>query len=256
MPTEIVSDQARTDSSQLADRLDATIGETSSGIGAMLSELVRRSLRSGVSEIGDSLHDFAEEKVGIAVERQMPEIAEAANAVAESASQRVVSEAIGDIESKIEVAEGNAVDRSKHHVEEIVGTVRESLDQTRNMTIERSDASERKIEELRDKARGTWRKLMKEFEEVNQTNEKLRKELGAVKQQFQQQLEQQSSESGKRYAELVKQNELLAQRLVTLEQPRGIKALFAKIGGKKKKATEANIEQSDTGTETDTAQES
>ena len=249
MAGEIVSDgDSRTDTSSLVDRMDSTIGEASSGIGAMMSELVRRSLRNGVSDIGSSLHEFAAEQVEVAVEQKMPEVAEAADSVAESTSKRIVNEAVSEMterqramESKIETAETNAVDRSINHVEQVVGNVRESVTETRNLTLERSEASERKIDELREKARGTWKKLMHEFESVNETNTKLQKELKSVRSK----LDEQTTAAATRHEsltqqcdQLLKQNELLAERLAALEQPRGIKKLFSKFGKKKKEEGE------------------
>ncbi|MBW3600813.1 MAG: hypothetical protein KY475_26545, partial [Planctomycetes bacterium] len=56
----------------LVERLDPALGEASSGIGVLLSELVRRTLRGGVAKIEEEMHEFVEEKLELAVEERMP----------------------------------------------------------------------------------------------------------------------------------------------------------------------------------------
>lgn len=232
----------------LGDRLDSVIGETSSGIGALLSELLRRSLKSGVTDLGDSLGEFADEQVEMAVERQMPVIAEAADAVAESTSKRVVQAAIDELngqtakaqeamECKIDEVESKAFDRSKDHVNEVVREVRETIEKTREDATASQNSSETKIEELREKARQSWRKLVEEITKVKeahnslvQKNDKLREELGQVYQKHLQQVEA----AEQRYAALLDRNQVFEMRLAALEKPKGIKAVFAKFRGKGK----------------------
>lgn len=255
----------------LADRLDASIGETSSGIGALLSELVRRSLRAGVTDIGESLVGYAEEQVEIAVQRQMPSIAEAADAVAESTSKRIVSKAVDeiqertdrqkeDLESKIESAESRAFDRSCSRIDEVVTQVSHAIDETRSMAAESKDTSEKKIQELSERAKQSWRKLVGQFDSISQVHEQLRhqhadllakhEELGqrheSLQSQFaelqaqnqravevirdlQSKLEASIGASESRHGEWTQQATALADRLAILEQPRGLKALFAKF---------------------------
>ncbi len=179
-------------SNHLGERLDTAIGETSSGIGALLSELVRRSLKTGVSEIGESLIDFARERVEIAVERQMPLVAEAADAVAESTSKRVIQSAVDELkeesakqkqelESEIHATESRVLDQSILHIEEAVSEVRQSIDQTRHLAVEGVDSSERKIEELREKARQSWKKFVDQFATINDAHAKLQVDHEALR---------------------------------------------------------------------------
>ena len=218
MQGEIVSSDQQIQTTSLGERLDPVIGETSSGIGALMGELVRRSLKEGVSGLGDSLVEYAEEKVENAVQQQMPVISEAADAVAESTSKRVIKDAVHEINEK----------SAKEFFD-----VRQRLDETRNLAVEGNDSSERKIEELREKARRSWHKLMEELTSVNTANEKLR----AEQQQLRTAIVEQTQAAEQRYSALLSQNQLLEERLAALEQPRGIKKLFSKImgGGKKKK---------------------
>ncbi|MEZ6086681.1 MAG: hypothetical protein R3C05_01345 [Pirellulaceae bacterium] len=147
-------DHVRAD--DLGEQLDSIIGETSSGMGALLSELLRRSLKSGISDIGKSLGLFAEEKAKEAVERQMPRITETANSVAESTSTRVVETATEEwtqksekqrqeIETKIQEAETTAIDRSRVHVDEVVSEVRQSINETQAAASQHYEASGQKL---------------------------------------------------------------------------------------------------------------
>lgn len=252
MEAEVLPTNQNSSQSALGDRLDASIGETSSGIGALLSELLRRSLKAGVSDIGDSLVTYAEEKVEAAVQQQMPEIAEAADAVAQSTSSRVVAEAVAklneqaekqqqSLESKINAAEVSSVNRSRDHVKEVLNEVHESIKNTRDLAEKGSESSQRNIEALREKARQSWRKLREEFATVNEAqkrlredNKKLSKTLAQVTTQHRQQIE--STEA--KFAELLEINQRLEERLAMLEQPRGIQGLFAKLRGRNKTASQ------------------
>lgn len=256
-------DQRRPD--ELGDRLDSVIGETSSGMGALISELIRRSLKSGVSDIGQSLGLFAEEKVEVAIQQQMPAIAEAADEVAESTSKRVVKAVADELtekaekqkqetEAKIQEVGSSAFDRSRSHVAEVVSQVRQSITETQAMASDHQEASNQKLEELQQKGRKTWQKIKDELEVLRTTHRKSQEELALLDRarrqlheentqlkdelrQVRQQAEQQSEEN----ARLRSQHEVFEERLAKLEQPKGLRALFAKMGGGSKKGPEANL---------------
>ncbi len=262
MQGEIISSDQQTTPSPLGDRLDEAIGETSSGIGALLSELLRRSLKTGVSDIGESLVEFAEEKVEAAVQEQMPGIAEAADKVAQSTSKRVVREAVDDLaaqsarqqqylEAKIDAAESSVFDRARNHVEEVLTEVHESIDQTRNLAVQSNDTAQQKIEELRAKARQSWRKLKEEFSAVDDAHQMLRREHENLRENIAQVCDRQRQQieaAAKSCTELHLQIQRLEERLAFLEQPRGIKGLIAKFRGGGKAASE-QAEQQTTGSE-------
>ena len=250
MQSEILPPDQQTTQSPLGDRLDASIGETSSGIGAMLSELVRRSLKAGVSDIGESLVTFAEEQVEVAVQQQMPGIAQAADAVAQSTSSRVVGEAVAklneqstqqqqQLESKIDAAEASSVNRSRDHVNEVLSEIHASINNTRDLAVEGSESSQRNIDALREKARRSWRKLRKEFAAVNDAHKSLRKEHERLVQTFDDAKTQHRREihaAEEKLSELLEFNQRLEERIALLEQPRGIQGLIAKFRGRNKKA--------------------
>jgi hypothetical protein len=59
---------------ELADQVDPAIGEASSVIGAMTTEIVRRSLRGGVLQIGRELSAFVGQEVDLQIAEQRPVI--------------------------------------------------------------------------------------------------------------------------------------------------------------------------------------
>lgn len=248
--SEILSDLEepngkRREPDALGDRLDSAIGETSSGMGAMLSELIRRSLKSGVSDIGKSLGTFAEEQVEQAVARQMPAIAEAADEVAESTAKRIVNSVAKDwseksekqqeeIAARLQTVESSAIDRSRMHVDQIISQVRHTISETQAMASQHQETSEQKLEEIQQRGRRTWNKIKEELElfsssqrHLQEENAALRAELASVRQQAQTQLEEN--------IQLESRQVRIEARLAKLEEPKGLRGLFAKMGGGSKK---------------------
>jgi hypothetical protein len=76
----------------LVERLDPALGEATSGMGALLTELIRRTLRGGVQRIDDELQSQVEEKVDATVAERMPLIESAAGQAAEVKARQVVGE--------------------------------------------------------------------------------------------------------------------------------------------------------------------
>ncbi len=257
-------------SAQLGDRLDASIGETSSDIGTLIGDLVHRSLKVGVSDLGNSLSDFAEEQVDQAIQRQLPVITEAADAVAQSTAKLVVQQSVVEIndaitdqkrtlESKIEAAESSAVDRSRTHVEAVVDEVQLKIDETRSLAIQGQDTSEKKIQLLRERGKQTWQKFQVEFTSINEAYDRLRDEHDKLRHEhadlveklalINKVTEQHVERTQQEHSAILQQNRLLEERLALLEQPRGIKGLFAKLrGGSKSSSTKNSSSPSDTDT--------
>jgi len=84
--------------------MDPSIGEASSVMGAMLTELLRRSLRGGVMRLGEELHGYASERVEAAIVEQTPALERAATVVAETAARAtaatVAQEQVQSVEEK------------------------------------------------------------------------------------------------------------------------------------------------------------
>src|SRR5438034_8013789 len=79
----------------LVDRMDPAIGEASSVMGAVLTELLRRSLRGGVLKISDELQAFVCDKVEGTLAERTPVIEQQASEVAGNTARAVAAEVAG-----------------------------------------------------------------------------------------------------------------------------------------------------------------
>ena len=99
---------------------------------------------------------------------------------------------------------------------------------------------------LKENARTKWKKLVAELESLTSANSDLRQLVSVLQNQLsesatshQQMLQQIQSESASHVKLLQEQNQQLDTRLAELEKPKGLKGMWQKIaGGKKKKETE------------------
>jgi len=98
--TDVVSGSAFTDlhQAQLVDQMDSSIGEATSVMGAMVQEIIRRSLRGGVLQIGRELHNYVGEQVGMQIVAQAPAIERTAAATALARATEVVREGLAGVE--------------------------------------------------------------------------------------------------------------------------------------------------------------
>jgi hypothetical protein len=76
----------------LVERLDPAIGELSSVMGAMMTELLRRTLRGSVRQIDDELQGHVAEKVDATISHRLPEIEHSAAQAAEKAAREAATE--------------------------------------------------------------------------------------------------------------------------------------------------------------------
>ncbi len=99
VPTEITSDNPGLDIARpLTDSMDQAIGEATSVMGAVVTELMRRSLRGGVSKVGEQLQVYVAEQVDAMIGERLPGIEQnvmiAAESTAQIAATKVVAEEI------------------------------------------------------------------------------------------------------------------------------------------------------------------
>ena len=242
MSMDQLSQPIQPTTNSLPEQLDDAIGEASTGIGVMLSELVRRSLKGGVANIDQTLQGFAEAQVHSAVERQMPQVAETASSVAESTSARLIQEQVTP-----------TVDQLTGQVREFEGKLETETERLGQQFIETAAEADRRLTEtsehlgsLKENARTKWKKLVAELESLTSANSDLRQLVSVLQNQLsesatshQQMLQQIQSESASLVKLLQEQNQQLDARLAELEKPKGLKGMWQKIaGGKKKKETE------------------
>src|SRR6516162_9705404 len=88
----VAESENRKDALELLERLDPAIGEATSMVGAMLTELLRRTLRGGVVRIGDEMHGFVSDKVDTVIAQRTPGLEQRAAEVAEHAARTAATE--------------------------------------------------------------------------------------------------------------------------------------------------------------------
>jgi len=88
----IVEQENNKDVLGLVEHLDPAIGEATSVVGAMLTELLRRTLRGGVMRIGDEMHGYVTNKVDAVITERTPVLEQLAADVAEHTARAAATE--------------------------------------------------------------------------------------------------------------------------------------------------------------------
>ena len=257
----------------LAGQLDSAIEETSSGIGMMIADVVRRSLIGGVSDIERTISGVASERVEAAVDAQMPAFAEAAHRVAESTSNRVVKSAIQESETRTRDEVQTTIKTAVTAVEETVQQKSESLQQANNETRQRVDDTIENIAQLQERSQQSWKRVKSQFESIGSeltdakaqltslrddvcnglsTAERTDAELREVVSQLMHKHERTSEATVSQLRQLIatcqrlqEQNDQLRERIVELEKPKGLKAVWQKFKPGRKSSTDETAEDAD-----------
>lgn len=234
----------------LLDRMDSSIGEVSAGIGSLLTELVRRSLRGGVSNIDHHLEEFAHEQVQTAVERQLPLVRTVANEVAGATSREIAQTAVARIAEETETKTQHmatslqATDRRltdviasteaqiRETTQAVHSTVERLQEETRKSTTQleeklvatkqETDVHLQSFEaELRENAKRSWQKVNQQLDElrgqtavISTLTERLT-QADAARQQLEQLLKHSQAEYRQAVGELHQQLETSVRKLET-----------------------------------------
>lgn len=251
----------------LLERMDPAIGETTSVLGAIMTEFLRRTLRGGVLQIGKELHTFVDEKVDAAIVDRTPGLERVASEVAEhaarSAATEVALEEVRALESRtreshdslssqIQEATRHAHATTQDTAKNLTGRIEEAkkqadetvLETAKNLVIQIKEAAKRvgddahaevtqKVEELHERSRQSYSQVHERLDAHDKTGQTILK-------QFQEEQKNRKAENQALKAEIQKLTNLFRtanDRLAELEKPRGILArlgqlLFGK--GKKK----------------------
>lgn len=212
----------------LVERLDPALGEASSGIGVLLSELVRRTLRGGISKIEEEMQDFVDEKVDLTVADRMPAFEEAATRTAEHKARTVADEAVEGVRSE-----------AREAAERLTGEIGQTRDQAFQQLQESSEKLSGEIAQTEERAKNVsdqlsdiTQKSQKSYQAVRDELDKLNSNLAEVRGQLQEQM-------NRHMVQLDARNAQLEARIAELEKPRGLRALWAwfgsLFGGKSKK---------------------
>ena len=168
------------DSQPLVERMDSAIGEASTSIGMIMSELVRRSLRGGVGEIGSSIHSFARDQVDEAVGEAMPRIESVVEKIAESTSTRITNVAVNRIGEELKIVESRTTEQTHVIAARIKADSEAAFETVHRVIGESRENTEKTAQELRDlqlRAKDSWKKVQLELTNGNEGRGRLERQL-------------------------------------------------------------------------------
>lgn len=230
----------------LLERMDPAIGETTSVLGAIMTEFLRRTLRGGVLQIGKELHTFVDEKVDAAIVDRTPALertaAEVAEHAARSAATEVAHEEVRALESRtrdaqqtlatqIQEASRHAQTTTHEAARNLAGQIEEAKKHAQNAVLETAnglvsqikEAAKRvgesahaqmtqKVEDLHERSRQSYSQVHERIDAHDKNGQMLKAQI----------------------QKLTHQLRLLNDRLEELEKPRGIRAWFGRLFGRGK----------------------
>lgn len=223
----------------LAERMDPAIGEATSVMGAVLTELLRRTLRGGVMQIGGELHGFVSEKVDATLAERTPAIEQAAVEVAgkaaRTAATEVVVEEVHALERRTQEADRDLAGKVEAGARELAAKIQDA----ERRVAETTQAEMHEFMARAKEGTAVFKARLSALEitaaELGKVSEKLRQDLAR-------QLDEHRDGLHAEVEELRRHNGELAARLAELERPRGLRALTARLFGRGKEAGGAEPE--------------
>jgi chromosome segregation ATPase len=225
----------------LVERLDPAIGEATSVVGAMLSELLRRTLRGGVLRIGDEMHGFVSEKLDVAIAERTPGLEQLAAEVAEHAARTTATEVAteevhaleqrtkeSDLElaGKITEAQRAAEQRTQESAEALVSQIKESEQRCQG-------ALDEELQTLIERSRERSNRLKARFAEHAKLIAGLTKQLEGLHKDLARMVQDSHVELRDAIHRLEHEQKSLATRVAELEKPRGLRALWLRLFGRR-----------------------
>jgi hypothetical protein len=167
----------------LLDRMDPSIGEASSVMGAMVTELIRRSLRGGVMSIGTELSCYVTEKVDATIDERKPVMEQIAHEVADNTARTAASEVAREEVSQLErTARANdemlaaKIDETASSTQRVATELTSRIEETQKHVHEEIEQTERRVTDLtHEKARDLTCQIETTEKRVTETT---RAELG------------------------------------------------------------------------------
>jgi hypothetical protein len=256
MPNDLTT-QAEPESAKLAvpllERMDPAIGETTSVLGAIMTEFLRRTLRGGVLQIGKELHTFVDEKVDAAIVDRSPALertaAEVAEHAARSAATEIAHEEVRALESRTRDATQETANSLANRIEEAKKQAQDAVFQTANgLVTQIKEAAKRvgeaahaevtqKVEDLHERSRQSYAQVHERLDALGKMEQTLAKQL--QEQQNHRKAENQALKT--EIQKLTNQLRLVNDRLAELEKPRGLRAWLGRLFGRKPKTPENSV---------------
>jgi hypothetical protein len=241
----------------LAGSLDQAIGEATTVMGTMVTELMRRSLRGGVLKIGEQLETYVGECVDQTIGERRPVIEEMASAVAEQTAHTTAAKLVGEevysLEQRTTEADRALAGQIEEKRQELTMRIDEGDQRAMQMTHEKareltgqiettakrvSEAAHNEIglrvKELMDRAKEGSVKIKASIQAVADLATELGKRLDSEQQA--RQTEQAAVRDLERrltdeLCELRRTNDELSARVAALERPRGLRRLWLWLVG-------------------------
>jgi chromosome segregation ATPase len=208
-------------STSMVERMDSAIGETSSLVGAVLSEVVRRALRGGIGQLGERLNEHASGAVVTAIAEQLPAlertVVQTAGASARAAALDAVEDRVAKAESQTVEARRQLADRiaeSERAAESRAEEARQALAQ-RIAAAERASLShtEEARELLTERIERSQAQALTARRELAQQIERTEEHVASTAQELRTEIETTSRRAGQEVtAALTKQMDELCER--------------------------------------------
>jgi hypothetical protein len=232
--------------SSLVERLDPALGEATSGMGALLTELIRRTLRGGVQRIDDELQTQVEEKVDATVTDCLPRIESAASHIAQAAARQVAGQECQAIEREVKDTASRLDDQLVQTRQELAST-EDKLAETKRQLA----ATELKLTAAEGRLAETHQSLSQQIistshrvektardfihEQVQNLTQRSKTTLQSLNGRLER-LDSRADAGDLRLEQLEAQLIRMAGRIIELEKPRGLRRLWLAIKPKRRKA--------------------
>src|SRR5947209_10259088 len=117
----------------LLERMDDAVGEATTVMGAVLTELLRRTLRNGVAQIGHELNSYVTDQVDNTLAERTPAIEqaalEAADKTARAAATEVVVDEVRALESRARETDEQLAGRIEETAQHLTGRIEQTAQQ-------------------------------------------------------------------------------------------------------------------------------
>jgi hypothetical protein len=232
----------RKDALVLSELLDPAIGEATSVVGAVLTELLRRTLRGGVVRIGNEMHGFISDKVDTVIADRTPGLeqfaAEVAEHAARTAATEVATEEVHALEQRTQASDlelAGKITETAHAAEQRTRESAAALAVQIQESEQRGQAAlEEQVQTLIDRSREGSHRLKAKFAEQDSLIAGLGKQMESVSKDLVRMLQESHSELSEVLHMLKQEQQSLAARVAELEKPWGLRALWLRLFGRRK----------------------
>jgi hypothetical protein len=198
--------------------MDQSIGEVTTVMGAMITELMRRSLRGGVLKIGEELQTLVVDKVDSAVAERVPEMERAAMAAAEQTAQIAAAKVAAEEVHALDVKTGETTRRLESQIEGVGKEARGIVEEKAQALTGKLGQLETRIEGVGQETRGVVEEkaqaLTGKIDEVDRKAAEATRQAAEAAHKAAEQLSGQIVETEKRVCELTQTE--IDQRLASV----------------------------------------